>query len=187
MQKTVRRLAKDESGWAIVSTLISIVIGLLMIGGIFVFVKQSMDNAKVTDATQQLQTIKMHVKQIFSNEPSYAALGTSGTVNSNMLLQHAGAFPDNMVRDTNGNIRNSWDGQVFVYADASPTRFIIEFRSVPQSACMKLATGRDWRQTRVNGGVVWDESVAATNDTAITTASSRCNSSSSNTLLLTTN
>lgn len=177
------RQLKNQRGWAIVSTLISIVIGLLMIGGIFAYVKQSMDSAKVTDSMQQLQTIKMNVKQAFQSEPSFTPLGASANAGANSMLSNMGVFAQNMIRNTTGDVRNAWDGPVFVYADSAPTRYVIEFQQVPQAACIKMATSRDWYQTKVNGTVVWDSTNSATNNSALTTANTACGDATSNTML----
>ena len=178
VRKTTRQL-QNQDGWAIISTLIAIVIGLVVIGGLFAAAKQSMDSTKVTEAIQQTQTIKINVKQAFQSEPSFAALGAG----ANAMLVNAGVYPQGMIRNAaTGDVRNPWDGAVNVLVDATPTRFVVEYQQVPQAACIKLATGRDWFQTLANGTIVWDSTSAASNNTALATANTQCNSPTANTV-----
>lgn len=140
-----KRFTSDQGGWAIVGTMIAIVVGLIMLGGIFVVVRQSTDSSRANDALTQLQTIRMNVKQIFNSESSFAALSTDGTT-GNTIGINAGVFPDSMKKGSGADgIKNPWNGSVSLRViPATPTRFSITMEDVPKEACMKIGVSKDW-------------------------------------------
>lgn len=137
--------SNSNGGWAIVGTMIAIVVGLIMLGGIFVVVRQSMDSSRANDALTQLQTIRMNTKQVFSSESSFNALGTDGTTGNTIGL-NAGVFPDSMKKGAGaGGVKNPWNGNVTLRVVAAvPTRFTITMEDIPKDACMKIGVSKDW-------------------------------------------
>jgi hypothetical protein len=133
---------KNEEGWAILSTMIAIVVGLIMMAGIFAVVDQSMDSSKLTSAQQEITMIRMNIRQLCSGMGSYTGL-------SDTLAESAGVFPSSMEKAS--EIKNPWNGAVSVGVLTDTTLFSITYEDVPQASCIKLATYDSWEAVTAAG------------------------------------
>lgn len=150
--KLLLKMLRSESGWAIVSTMIAIVIGLIMLAGIFVMVKQANDNQKAEQMLTSLRSMQMCVRQIYAPEATYLGLTNDVVRNAQCAFTLDGGAP--------GVLRTSWGGTVTVTGGVMTRRFAVTLFRVPRAACVKLATMPDWESIAVNGTIVSDLTTA---------------------------
>jgi len=175
----IRSMARRASpqgggGWAIMSALIAIFVGLIMLGGVFAIVQMAMQGSKVQSAQTQLTSIRMGVRKLYTGQPSYAGLDTS-------TAQTAGVFPENML--SGSGPKNFWNGDVTVSVSGTPTEFDITYNGVPQKPCVQLAKFGygSWQSVTVGG-----TSVSQSGGGAVSDAVSAC-TSGGNTVTYTSN
>lgn len=175
-QKQTRRI-RNEKGFAVVGMLIAIIIGMIMLAGVFVVVQQAMDNKDIDGTLQELATMRMGTKQMFSTESSFGALGTAGTAGI-QLLNRAGIVPATVARSATV-FRHAWDNNVTVWTNAANNaEFAIVLTGVPEAACLKLGpSGGGWSRVTVGG---WATSVA-------TVAAASANCAANNTMYFVSN
>lgn len=166
-----RHHVHNKNGWAIMSSLIAIFIGLIMIAGIFGLVQMAMQGSKVQRAQNNIGTIRSGIQQLFAGQPDYSGLSTD-------LARQAGIFPSEMVTSGN-NVRNAWNGDANVREGSNPTLFEIEYNDVPEEPCVDLASFGygTWRSVSVGGS-----SISQSGGTAVSDAVNAC-SGDSNTVI----
>lgn len=145
---TVRVAARQQGGWAIVSTMIAIVVGLLMLAAIFVALNSAMANARVSKTQEQLSTIRASIQSLYETSADYTGV-------ANAIGITARAFPGNMV-DGAGNVANEYNGAVTIQPNAGDAKlFDIVFAAVPDDACLKMAGFQhgEWQTVDINGAV----------------------------------
>ena len=121
----------NNDGWAIMSAMIAIFIGLIMMAGIFGLVQIAMTGSNVQKAQDNIGTMRSSIQQLFAGQPDYTGLTTD-------LARRAGVFPGTMI-DGSNNVRNAWSGQVNVSTGNPSTRFEIAYNGVPEEECIRLA------------------------------------------------
>jgi len=143
-----------QGGWAVASTMIAIVIGLIMLSGIFALVNQALSGANINEEKQNLSAIRMELSNLYAGQQNYSGLDNDTALN-------AGVFPANMVDA--GNVINAWNGDVTVAESADTTEFDITYDGVPQEECIELATfGQgQWEAVTVGGADIGDVTDAA--------------------------
>lgn len=139
-------------------TMIAIIIGLIVLAGVFVVVQMAFSGNQVGEARQNLMMSKANVKRMFSTQPDYGGL-------DNQLAIDAGIVPGSMItgRDK-GALANAFGGVVTFGTDdgsaaggnarGTDSHYTIFIDEVPQEACIELATytRSDWEGgINVNG------------------------------------
>ena len=138
----------SQAGWAIAETMIAIVIGLIVLAGVFGLVNNTLQGNKLQGAQQNLTAIRLGVQQIFSGQPDYVGL-------NNTVASNAGVFPSIMVKS--GGIKHGWNGDVTLAVDPSTsTQFTITMSNLPKEAAMKMAIygAGSWTQVDLNGTTI---------------------------------
>lgn len=140
-----KRCVGNENGWAIMSSMIAIFVGLIMMAGIFGLVQITLSNSKVQKAQNNITTIRSSIQQLFAGQPDYSGLTAD-------LARQAGTFPPEMVTSSN-DVKNAWNGAVSLSTGSSTTNFEIQYDDVPQDACIKLAPFGygTWESVKVGG------------------------------------
>lgn len=148
IEKPVKSQISNNGGWAIISSMIAIFIGLIMMAGIFGIVQMAMSGSKVQNAETNIGAIRTGVQKLYAGQPDYSDLDTD-------LARQAGIFPEGMVTSS-GNVRNDWNGPVEVREGSEPTLFEIEYNDVPEDACADLASSGygSWASVTVGGTTV---------------------------------
>ncbi|NDV23128.1 type 4 pilus major pilin [Desulfovibrio sp. JC022] len=149
----------------LLETLGALLIGLIVLGGSGYMISKGIDNDKIAKAEQNLSTFRLDIKNLYQGEPDFNGLTTDIAVTNE-------AVPDGMIKSS-GEVRNVWNGAVTVAAGTDPTTFTITHNSVPEYACVKLATFQagSWVSVTVNGVVIQQASgmvAAITNQLATT-------------------
>jgi hypothetical protein len=120
----------DEAGRTLVEQLLVLGIGGLLLAGSIVLGTTVYANLSSNSATQQVGALMSNVKALYAGSTGY------GSTSLNATLISAGEVPVDML--VNGAITNAWGGAVTVTGGGQT--FTIKFDSVPQAACVKLAS-----------------------------------------------
>lgn len=148
-----KNILKNQEGWAIMETMIAIVIGLMMVAGASVLIRGAFSNWKLNTAEQNITLLRNGVQQLYSGQPDYTGL-------SNTIGKNADLFASTMLKG--GNVKNTWNGDVTIGADsANSTLFTITSASVPKEACIKLSTFGSWSSVKVGSTTVTNVSTAS--------------------------
>lgn len=162
----------NQQGWAVVSTLIAIVIGLIMMSGIFMIVNQALSGNKLGATQQELASSRMAIRSTYSGASNYTGLDNATAVKVK-------AFPSDMVTGA-ATIANPYGGAVTVTVNATvSTNFDMVYTLVPEEDCIKLASFAygDWVSLDING-----TAIAQTGGGQIAAASAACAAGTANTL-----
>jgi len=123
-----------QGGWAMMETLIALIIGLVVLAGAFILVQQSFSGNNVSQTREELMTISTNIKRLFTQQSNYAGLDSE-------IAAKARVVPESMIQDQDsGDIRNVWGGTVEFGTDNSALEYTITYNDVPQEACIELAT-----------------------------------------------
>lgn len=152
---------KCQGGWAMMETLVAVIIGLLLIIGVFVYYQMATTGTNISEMRQNVMVSKANVERLFRGQSTYDGL-------DNALAVRAKLVPSSMVvgdPSTSEDIRTPFGGAV-TFAPAAGTgaadsHFSIELEAVPQEACIELATysRTDWVFVEVGGTEVAFDSV----------------------------
>ncbi|MBQ8672009.1 MAG: hypothetical protein IJ525_05770 [Alphaproteobacteria bacterium] len=127
------------------------IIGVLSVGGIAGYSKAMM-KYRINKTIEQITLIAGNFRTFYSTQPNYAGVQVCGggcNENNTAIAKKAKLIPDEMLTITDGKISaitNSFGGSVAVDAadrNKSNDSFLISFDTVPEEACIELAT-YDW-------------------------------------------
>jgi len=168
--KANRRFGARQEGLTMIETLIALVIGLLVIGVVFIIFNQVQGSQNVSTAKQNIGTLRSGVDGLFQNQKDYTNLTDTVAINAKIP-------PSSMVT-TGGALKDVWGGAVTLQADTvngNSAQFDIVYNGLPQSACMKLGqfSRGSWAAATINGTAVTG---------TVSDASSNCASGSGNTI-----
>ena len=149
-------ILKDQIGRSMIEMLgVLAIIGVLSIGGIAGYSK-AMERHRVNESVNQISHIVQNTRNLFINQPKiYGALDfNNGTYMSvvnyanHQLAEKTQIFPTSLMKN---DYRNLFGGEIKYFADGRFTKddgkaFILEYYSIPQEACIELAT-RDWQSS----------------------------------------
>lgn len=141
---------RRQGGWAMMETLIALIIGLVVLAGVFVLVQMSFSSNTTSEAQQNLMTTKANINRLFNSQSDYEAI-------SNEVATQSGIVPSSMiVGDTSsGDITNAFGGEVTLLPNDGDgaslataaginvkenTYYSIEYTGVPQEACIQLGS-----------------------------------------------
>ncbi|CAM3790239.1 type 4 pilus major pilin [Vreelandella rituensis] len=147
-----------QGGWAMLETLIAIILGLLMLIGVFVYFQMGSASAKIADARQDLMITKANTERLFRGQPSYLGL-------NNVLATRAEVVPTSMYT-AEGVIVNRFGGEVTIESvdngRGADSHFQVTMEEIPQEACIELGTytRNDWVGVTINGTAVDFNSVS---------------------------
>lgn len=173
--KEIRVMKHRQGGWAIVSTMIAIVIGLIMLGGLFVIFDQAWQGQIMETEQRNIAATRLNIQNLYRGSPNYngltTAVGTSAEV-----------FPSDMIKTA--GIRNSWNGAVTLGTASGNTQFTMSWAAVPRASCIKLATFGygSWAAVTANG-----TTIPQSGGGAVGAAATACNNDTNNTLVFTSN
>lgn len=131
MKKMMRFDRRGEAGFVLVESMSSLLFYLVMIGAIGAIIFMLFSGSKLASTEQEVGTIRLQVRQLYSATHDYAGLSTT-------LAKTAGAIPSSMIR-SDGSVQNAWGGAVEVEPSDTSLNFEITIDSVPQSEAVKLA------------------------------------------------
>ncbi|MBR3501326.1 MAG: hypothetical protein IKO06_00265 [Alphaproteobacteria bacterium] len=116
------------------------IIGVLSVGGIAGYSKAMM-KYRINKTIEQVSQISQNVRTFFAPQRSYEGLYPS-TETGRAIIEKAKLMPDEMW--DNGSVYQGAFGSVMTTVNNSDNKtFEIEFSSIPQEACIELATF-DW-------------------------------------------
>jgi type II secretory pathway pseudopilin PulG len=166
---------RRQNGLTLIETLVAVLLGLIVLAGVFTIFATTLSGSKLSDAEQNLTTVVLNAKQLYSGQPNFSGL-------SNSIAYKASVFPTNMATSAT-DITNKWHGQVTIKANANPRLFDVTYEKVPQSECIKLASFQygQWSALKINGTTI--DQTAGTSPT--TTAATACQDGDANTLVWT--
>ncbi len=163
---------KKQAGLSIIETVIAIIIGLIVIAGVFVLVGRAFSGNKISSAEQDILALRTNVKQLYAGQANFTGLANSVVVNGKLV-------PNDMLNGT--SIVDQWNGAVTVTPDAVVTSFDITLTNVPTAACVQLATfaAGQWVDVTVGGTQVQGVGFIGNTTSAASTA---CAGSNVNTI-----
>lgn len=124
------QLMGNQNGIGVISILVTVIIFLVILTGVFAMVGRTTEGAKLQQAQQDIAAIQMATRQTYATSKTYAGLDNATAIK-------AGILPEAMV--SGGSGVNPWGGSVTVAVDTTPTQFTIAYAGLPQDACMQLA------------------------------------------------
>lgn len=167
-----------QGGWAMLETLVAIILGLLLLIGVFVYYQMATSGTNIGELRQNIMLSKSNTERLFKGQPSYEGL-------DNALAVRAKLIPSSMVMgDTNStDITTTFGGDVIFASDtggtygAANSHYSITVEDVPQEACIEMGTytRTDWVDVVIEGTSIDENSVAA--------ASTACANEDANTLV----
>lgn len=129
------------------------VVGVLSVGGIAGYSK-AMDKYKVNKTLNQISYIVSNTRTLFGSQPDlygsmsfdYETVMSNTTYTNRLLSDKAKIFPEELIKN---NYKNIFGGDILFFADGRFTEndgkaFILQFRNIPQEACIEIAT-QDWQ------------------------------------------
>ncbi|MDD4456618.1 MAG: type 4 pilus major pilin [Syntrophotalea acetylenica] len=167
------QLLGNQRGIGVISILVTVIIFLVILTGVFAMVGRTTEGAKLQQAQQDITAIQMSARQTYATSKSYAGLDNATAIK-------AGILPEAMV--SGGSGVNPWNGSVTVAVDTTPTQFTIAYAGLPQEACMQLAA---------YGNGNWESVTAGSTDIpqdgtgVVAAAATGCSSATNNTVTFT--
>jgi len=153
MKKNV--LLKNQQGFTLLEMMMVIVISLLMMAGVFGLVSMATGNSKIKDAKQNVATLRVGIQNLYSDQKHFY------TGLDNAVIKQSKVVPDKMIK-SGGNIKNVWNDDVTVAPlSGDITSFTIEYKGVPEDACIKMATVNGFDKISVGGTEVANVSDAS--------------------------
>ena len=145
MRKMNRITRENEAGFVLVESMSSLLFYLVMIGAIGAIILMLFSGSKLASMEQEIGTIRLQVRQLYSATHDYSGLTTS-------LAKTAGAIPSSLIRG-DGSVKNAWGGDVEIGPSDTTQNFKITIKSVPQSEAVKLAMFQSgtWVDVLLNG------------------------------------
>lgn len=145
---------KNQNGRSMIEMLcVLAIIGVLSVGGIAGYSK-AMDRHRINETVNQVSHIVQNTRNLFLNQPNvYRSMDFNNAtfmsvVNyaNHQLAEKTQIFPTSIKKN---GYKNLFGGEIKFFADGRFTKddgkaFIVEFYSIPQEACIELAT-RDWQ------------------------------------------
>jgi len=144
----------NETGRSMIEMLgVLAIIGVLSVGGIAGYSKAMM-KYRTNKTIEQISMIVTNVRTLFGTQKSYKALGD--TTNGSLIAK-ARLFPDELLVGTEGIVSkgNPFGGDIYLtagdrFAKDDNKSFVLAFDSIPEEACMDLAT-QDWGSASGSG------------------------------------
>ena len=144
--------SNNEAGRSMIEMLgVLAIIGVLSVGGIAGYSKAMMQY-KINKSVDQISQIVGNIRTLYGGQRTYNGLNCYGnggcyaTDTTGKILKKAHAVPDEMW-NSDGKIENPFGGDVDIATTgkkgSDDKAFSIRFKSVPEEACMALAT-YDW-------------------------------------------
>ena len=141
-----------QSGRSMIEMLgVLAIIGVLSVGGIAGYSKAMM-KFKINKTVDQISHIVGNVRTLFASQKQYNGLDCwndcEASSDTGKLIKKAHLVPDEMW-SSSGNLENPFGGAIRLYSgykggsNGSNRAFTIEYRGLPEEACMELAT-YDW-------------------------------------------
>ena len=139
----------NESGRSMIEMLgVLAIIGVLSVGGIAGYSKAMMQY-KINKTADQVSQIVSNVRTLFGSQKSYVGLYCESTSDTGcQIVKKAHLVPDEMWSTDGTIIENAFGGKVILSVGTKKVNtdtkaFGIDLYSVPEEACMALAT-YDW-------------------------------------------
>jgi len=115
----------------VIGSLWSILIGVLLIGGVVTVGYKALQTNKTSNALSDIAQLSADIESLYSGQGVYSSL-------SNTVAVSAGIVPSDM--NIGGTITDQWSGAVTLGPNTIPSMFDITLGSVPAAACVTLAT-----------------------------------------------
>lgn len=131
-QNTKRPSILNQKGMGVISILVSVIIFLVILTGVFAMVGRTQEASRMQQTQQDITAIQMSTRQTYATSKTYAGLD-----NATAIL--AGILSESMV--SGGSGVNAWGGAITVAVDSSDsTQFTVTYTGLPSGACMQLAS-----------------------------------------------
>jgi len=136
----------NETGRSMIEMLgVLAIIGVLSVGGIAGYSKAMMQY-KINKTADQVSQVVTNVRTLFGSQKDYKALGYSG--NAVNLIKKSHLAPDELWNSAGTDLENVFGGYFHITygkkkTDADGKAFGVSLSSIPEEACMALAT-YDW-------------------------------------------
>ncbi len=148
---------KNQKGFLGLDTTGSLIVVMILTASAIAGVAQLIDNSKVNNMRNGLNSLNMGVRQLFVGGNDYTDLGADGT---DMLIA-AKIVPESLLNSAGDDILTPWGGDIDVAVATDTELFTITLKDVPQNACIKLASGNQTAWDSV--GVGADGTTTVTN------------------------
>ncbi len=116
----------------IILTLMAVMITFVLLAAGISIYDNTNTQSGVIQAISNVDTVIAGTRSTYQGQSGYSGI-------SNSVLLAAGVFPSSMVSGT--AITNTFGGTVTLVPDATPAFFNLTYNNVPQSACVRLASG----------------------------------------------
>lgn len=163
----------NERGMGVISILVSVIIFLVILTGVFAMVGRTTDAAKMQQAQQDITAIKMSTAQTYSTSKTYAGLDNATAI-------AAGILTESMV--SGGSGINPWGGALTVAVDTVNTQFTITYAGLPKAACMQMASFGNGTWVTAKAG---STSIPQDGTGVVSAASTGCSNATNNTVVFT--
>lgn len=129
-----RKTSYSQNGLTLTDTLLTIVIGGFILGGVGILYIRGLADNKANIGLQQFVTMQKAVRELYAGSASFTGL-------DNTLMYNSGFVPADIRTDTVGVMRNVWGGQVNVATNGGTTDFFdLSFEGVPPEACTRIVS-----------------------------------------------
>ena len=127
------RNARKQAGASLLEILAYLGVASVVIAGAVSLLGSAMSGADTNKVISEVNGLRVGVKSLFAGQNNY------GATSLNTLLINAKAVPATLQTNAAaGTITNVWNGAVVI--TGSTQNFTISYASVPQDACIKLAS-----------------------------------------------
>ncbi len=174
-ENTKLKALKKQAGFTAIELIVVLIVGLGIIALAAGKMDQLFGNSNLSEEIGNVNTIFANARSLKTS----SGYGTSGTDLTSQLVAINGV-PRNM-SVVSGVMYNLWGGSVPVVSTGSG--FTVTTNTVPMDACIKMTTkvskGGTFASIKINANT------AVTGEVTSATATTQCNSSTSNTLVFT--
>jgi len=151
---------KNQNGIGVIGILVTVIIFLVILTGVFAIVGRTTEAGKLQQAQQDIMAIQQATRQTYATSKNYAGLDKATAIK-------AGILTDSM--------QNPWGGTIEVKEDQFNTQnFVIVYDQVPPAACIQLASGMQNAGWKEYGGVMVNNDFVDTSDNVVLLAGQRC-------------
>jgi len=170
------RYSKRQGGFGLIEIMIVIILLLTMLYAIMSRSDTAFSSSDSSNELGHVSSLITGTKQLKTT----SGYGVSTDLTS--TLYTSGAVPADMTYSAS-KLYNTWNGQVTIVSTATGMAFTVKYLSVPQDACISLAT----KAASYSYSTTINANTAIVGEVTAATATTQCNSATANTLTWTVN
>lgn len=170
------RYSKRQGGFGLIEIMIVIILLLTMLYAIMSRSDTAFSSSDSSNELGHVSSLITGTKQLKTT----SGYGVSTDLTS--TLYTSGAVPADMTYSAS-KLYNTWNGQVTIVSTATGMAFTLKYLSVPQDACIALAT----KAASYSYSTTINANTAIVGEVTAATATTQCSSATANTLTWTVN